>query len=237
MIIFNGYDFTNDLRITNIDRSILPPISIISKPIVGKAGSVFQKRKIESAVFAADFIIIQDSLTNLRAKARFLAAKFNTETPQKLYFKDEPDKYVYAIITDTTELEETLAIGRGTIKFFVPEPIYYGATKTQNIISGTTYTNAGTYKTEGILTITLSANVSFLNVTLLETGEFIYLEDSFISGDVIVIDFENEKVTKNGTLIMNKLYLTSDFFAIPVGSFRITFNAGTASLTYVERWL
>jgi predicted phage tail component-like protein len=237
MIIFNGYDFSNDIRVTNINRSLLPPISVISSEIVGRAGSIFQKKKIQAGVIPVDFVVVQNTLINLRTKARYLAGKLNTEEPKELYFKDEPDKYIKAIVSDNTSLEETLAVGQGTINFYCPEPIYFGNLVTEVLTNGDIYTNEGTYEAKGIITITITSNVSYLEVTSLKTGEFIYLEDNFVVGDVIEIDLTTEKVTKNGNSIMTKVYLTSDFFSIPVGDYEINISNGNGSLVYESRWL
>ena len=79
--------------------------------------------------------------------------------------------------------------------------------------------------------------VEGLEVTLLNTGEFLFIDDDFAATDVVVIDLEAEYITKNDYSVMDKLNLESDFFKLPAGEFEISVNSGTASLEFRERWL
>lgn len=125
MINFNGKDLSSDIRVIDVKRPILPPSLITSSTIVGRPGAFLFISKDGSYTIPVDFMIIEKQQTALRQKIRSLAEKLDTLEPAPLIFKDEPDKYINAIVSDDSELSETLAIGSGTINFFCPDPYWY----------------------------------------------------------------------------------------------------------------
>lgn len=77
-----------------------------------------------------------------------------------------------------------------------------GQTKMNESINEINCTTAGDYPTPCIFTITALWDLNTrLKITNLDTGVFFGLEQSFIAGDVIIIDSKNYTVTRNGVNI------------------------------------
>lgn len=223
--------------INDIKRSIIPPLISITKKVPGKIGERLIKNDLGTGIIEVD-ITIEGYGKKFRNDVRTIASILYTEEEKRLIFSDEPDKFYKAILSGDTRLTEIISLGEGTLSFLCPNPLAYSVNPTiEENIHNRELENKGTYKTRGVIEVTLDGDLDHLEVKLLNTGEKIYIEDELKNGDVILVDLEQEFVKKNNVLIMDKLYLESDFFDIPVGEFAITISSGIGDLTYNERWL
>lgn len=234
-MIFNDNHLCECFIVNDIRRHILPPQDLTLKRIPGRRGARFIKKRHGVGTIEVDITVIDHDATDYRTRIRHIASLLDTEKPEKLIFTDEPDKFYMAILDGDTDLDEIMMIGEGTLKFTCPDPIAYGKLiKTPIISSGKLYNN-GTYPSSGIITIKITRDVTNLKVTLQNTGEFIFIEDSLKTGDIVEINLEDEYVKKNGNLI--KVHLESDFFDLPIGEFNLTTSSGTMEIEFRERWL
>ena len=234
--IFDGIKST-DKNITLIDykRIFLPANNRSFLQIPGKDGSVPKgedtKQDIildcEVSITGDDEREINNNIENTNV---WLSKR------GELTFWDMLDRYYIGEVIGEISMDSQIKWNLFSLQFRC-NPIKYGEAKSFDITQSPTIYNTGTYHTKGIITIEITEEVDHIEVTLQNTGEFIYLEDSFVSGDKVVIDLEKEYISKNGYSAMQNLYLESDFFRIPVGEFRITTNTGNTTLEYIERWL
>lgn len=125
MLNFNGNDLSNDIRVTDVVRPILPPSLLTTSKIVGRPGELLHYKQHGSYTIPVSFIIIESKNDSLRNKVRELADKLDTDLPAPLIFSDEPDKYIDAIVSEGTDLAEIVSIGKGTINFYCPDPYWY----------------------------------------------------------------------------------------------------------------
>lgn len=125
MLNFNGNDLSNDIRVTDVVRPILPPSLLTTSKIVGRPGEFLHYKQHGSYTIPVSFIIIESKNNSLRNKVRELADKLDTDLPAPLIFSDEPDKYIDAIVSEGTDLAEIVSIGKGTINFYCPDPYWY----------------------------------------------------------------------------------------------------------------
>ncbi|WP_130807643.1 distal tail protein Dit [Senegalia massiliensis] len=236
-LIFNNTDFSEYVNIENVRKSILPPISTNMITIPGKRGLTFIKNNLEVKYIEVDIRLIEENKNKVRDKMRELAKLLYTKEPKKLV-TDENDKYDIAILDGNTEFEKLLYTGSTTLVFACPDPISYGEEITETLDDNILLNN-GTYETKGIINVQINSNITYIKITLLDTGEFLYIENNFVTGDEVVIDLEKESIRKNGVLIMEDLYLESDFFSIPTGEYQIKIEplGVYATLSYIERWL
>ena len=234
--VFNGIAST-DKNISLIDyNSIFLPAnnrSFISVP--GQDGSIPSGNDSKQDVIINCEVAITGD-TEEEIKQNIERANLWLSKRGKLTFWDMLDRYYIGEVIGEIISFSKINWDNFTLQFRC-SPIKYGSTKTYDITNNPEIYNLGTYKTMGIIKIEITEDVSFLEVRLTNTGEFIYLDHDFIVGDIIKIDLEDEKAYKNGYSIMKDCYLESDFFEIPVGEFRITVSSGKATLEYVERWL
>lgn len=234
-MIYNGVDFGEYCKVETVVKNLHPDNIVLTKAIPGQHGEKFIKRTLGVGTIKVGIRIIGDETDDIYKKARIVAGLLSVDKPKELTFKREPEKSYMAILSGETELHRFLHTGGSALTFCVPDPLAYSESRTVNISN--TIVNLGTHKTTGVITISMTSNQSFLKVTLQETGEYLYLEDTFKNGDTVVIDLGKEYVTKNGVSLMSKLHFESDFFHLPKGPFKINASSGVGTLQFMERWL
>lgn len=237
-LIFNEVDLTEHLRIKDIRKSLLPFIENTLRIVPGKHGVRVTNNRLEAGCVEVDVRIKSTSKEGLNTKIRVLAECLYTPEPKQLILPDESGRYYMAILDRDTNIERTLTYGDTTLFFLLPDPIAYGETKTIDLLENpASFENSGTEEATGIITIEITEATDHIQVTLLNTGESVYLEHDFIVGDVVKIDLGEETAYKNDYPIMRDCHLESDFFNISVGEVQITVSSGTAVLVFTERWL
>lgn len=236
-MIYNGIDLEQFFKILKINKSVLPTMENIMKEIPGKPGAIVARTKLRPVQISVEVEVKGSSKEGLNTIIRELAGILYTEGTRQLRLPNELDKYYMAKLEGDTALEEILNYGRTVLRFICPDPVAYGKLVRVNLNNNTRIYNNGTYPSKGIIKIEITEETDHLEVTLLNTGEFLYIDDNFDVGDIVVIDLEKEYVTKNGHSAMPNLYLESDFFEIPVGEFEMQISSGNGILEFRERWL
>lgn len=224
------------------DYPATPKIEHHAIHVPGQAGLYYLNTDILERLFKFSLARIDKNKEQLQVKIRNLISFLFDSKGQprqiKIVFDYEPNKYYLVKCNSDIPVERVLRTGKLVILFAAYDPFAYSTgSKTINIVDSIIGINQGSCPTKGIITIEINESISFIEVTLLNTGEFIRLEDDFIQGDVIKIDLKKEYVTKNDISEMTALFLESDFFSIPIGEFELMINSGTATLEYTERWL
>ena len=236
-MIYNDIDLEQYIKVLKISKSVLPTMENILKEIPGKPGAIVARTKLKPIQISVEVEVKGSSKEDLNTIIRELARILYTEDARQLQLPNELDKYYMAKLEGDTALEEILNYGRTVLRFICPDPVAYGKLVKVNLNNNTRIYNNGTYPSKGIIKIEITEETDHLEVTLLNTGEFLYIDDNFDTGDIVVIDLEKEYITKNGHSAMPNLYLESDFFEIPVGEFEITISNGNGILEFRERWL
>lgn len=234
--VFDGVKSTDkDIVLLDYRPLLLPQNKRVFVDIPGRDGSIVTGSDAKNDIeILANCAVVGENEADMLEKVR--QAKPWLFKRGKLSFWDEPGRYYVGEVIRQTPITRKISWGEFDLMFKC-EPVAYGQQVTEEL-TGATLVNAGTYEATGIITVEIGGAASFLRVGLVETGEFIYLEDAFGLGDVVVVDLEKESVTKGSYLIMDKLSLDSDFFCIPAGEYTITIEPeAAAQLEYVERWL
>jgi predicted phage tail component-like protein len=174
-MLFNNIDLTNYIVVSKIRRSILPPSSINSIQIPSRHGAYFAGRTYGVRVIEVDYGIMAKSKEERIQIVRNLAWALNSESPTKLILPDETDKFYYAIISDDTDFEPIISIGKGTLKFLCLDPTAHGVNP--KVFYGddskiATVYNSGTTDVFPIINVLFSKPSQFLQVTSF-TGETI----------------------------------------------------------------
>lgn len=232
---FNDIDLNSYFNILSVTRR-LPPLTNYFKKIPGFRGTRFIKSEIESAYLDVRVELKGDAKAELYEAIRALAPLLYTDEPKKLELPNETDKYYMAKLDGASDIKEILYFGELTLTFYLPDPASFGYTVTENLVNGSTYNNQSDLPVGGTITVAVSEAVNYLEIALLNTAEYLYLDHELVSGDVVVVDLENEHIAKNGLSVMDDLYLGSDFFTIPRGIFEIFISSGSAVLEYSQRW-
>jgi len=233
-VIFNGLNLNDNCIVKSIKESILPPISTTRKAIPGKRGTKYIRKELGEKIIEVDIEIPANSFIGRQSIVDLMTPKLYTQEEKELTLRG--DRKYFASLDSETLLENLVFHGATTLVFLATDPLAYGETKTIDI-TGDPIQNEGTHSTTGTITVEITEATNNLQVTLQNTGEFIYLSHDFVVGDMVLVDLEEEMVYKNGYSIMQDCYLESDFFEIPVGEFQISVSSGNATLEFTERWL
>ena len=208
--------------------------------IPGLVGAHHTKTDLSPKYFEFEFAIKEQDETTMQAKLNefvaFLCDDVGHPRDIELIFDYEPDKYYTVKLNNSIDPERIRGFSRFSVSFVASDPHKYSISPAKVDLVNVIY-NRGNCKTTGIITIEITEETDHLEVTLLNTGEFLYIDDNFDTGDIVVIDLEKEYITKNGHSAMPNLYLESDFFELPVGEFEITISNGNGILEFRERWL
>ena len=234
---FNGYDLSGLLVVEEIRRQLVPTVDNVLVRRPGRDGAEHVRTTYGTRLTEVDIRLIERDRDALQQAIRSLAGRLYTRGPARLDLHDDPDKYEMAVLDGAVDVDKLLYTGGATLVFVSPEPASY-SNHVQTVEIGPGYIrNVGTYPATGVITVTLDEPVASLRVTQLETGDMVHIDHALVENDVVVIDLGAESVTKNGASIMADVSLSSDFFEIPTGKFKITVTAGVAVLRYRARWI
>lgn len=234
-MIFNGYDFSEYLRV-NPTRRMNPPVTVKSKTVQGRDGSVFMRSQLDPLPIPVHVRLNVRShghrqIAKLRRK---LTSWLVTGQPAKLVLPDEPDLYYMAMLTNSAELSNLWSTGAADLEFTAYDPVAYGTERRASVGASAVLPVGGTYETWPTfdLTATSAAKVKVLDY---DTGAFVMTSAAAASGAHVVVDMQEQTIRVNGNLAA--IDLSSDFFALNPGdnSIRITGATGTAS--WIERWV
>lgn len=131
---FNGLDMPSFVKVNKITNSVLPEISQNTVKVPGRAGMYDFGNEIGNREIELEYTIVADDEVDLRAKVREFATWLYYDEAKPFIINEEPDKTYYAKVQGTTELNETLHIGQGTVKFICYDPYAYGEEKTVNLV-------------------------------------------------------------------------------------------------------
>ena len=134
MFTFNGKPASELIDVvSDIRRRILPPMENHLVSIPGSDGVYDYGFDYGELLIEIDMMLVGDNPTELRSRVRDLADWLGQKETKELVFEDEPNMTYFARLSDSTELEEIIYTGRGTLTFLCPKPFAYGPEKDQLI--------------------------------------------------------------------------------------------------------
>lgn len=245
----NGKASTDWGIVTQIDRPMMPPLSLNTVDIPLRAGSyvtVKNPQNTKSRTFTISvFVNGPADITTLRSTQRSIAAYFKNlnidGTFKRLSFSDEPTR-AYDVWTDGEIAWEMVNATCGVFTVTLVAAMPYAIDPTLKTISfsGTSasVTYAGTAETFPTIRYTFSSSRSGISFTF--GSKTITVNRSFVAGDTLVIDCSRSLVYLSpSTSIMPNLDITSRFFSFqPSSSNTILVNAAvysSATVEYYER--
>lgn len=160
---YAGYDITEYLIITELDRGVLPEKEDSTTELKNRSGKIFNQSKLGIKKIKMSFFLQKD----INNKRRVLADILNQKEPQKLIFSDEPDKYYLALPSGDVGLNQVFDWGTGTITWICYTP--YAISLTPQKISGTKtihITNNGTAPAPLKVTIKSKSDNGFVGLSL-----------------------------------------------------------------------
>jgi len=189
-VLYDGFDLSPYLDISDIGRPLLPPQEVISKTIIGKDGAYFLDKRHEPIEIPVEVSFHEDLDMTYREKTRFIAGQLNKKEPKWLIFDDEPNVYIEGIVRDSTDIENLIKAGEATLNFYCPDPYYYEIEDevfTYNSPGGYDFTRVkGNTESYPILEI---KGVNYFGNIIIETDNTkITFNGNLISGEILVFD-------------------------------------------------
>lgn len=249
MFIFNGRQSDDPaLGIHRVLRVFFPLIPGTTDRVIdipGLDGAHDFGRDLQPREIRVQFVLKQDSPSDLFDYVREVAAWLNVREAKPFIYSYEPDKFYLARPQGIVGLDRLMnKIGIVEATFIAFDPYAY-ALDTKIITAATgafPATNTGTVSCPAIITATIAETTPSLKVRLTETGEYIELirDIDFAPGDVITLDTAQRTATLNGADIRGDMtILSAPGLLLPAGNF--TFAAYPAStdleVEYRERWI
>lgn len=223
---FNGIDSRTLFPITkSIQRPYLPPISVPSFNIPNRAGAVaVQRNDVGTREITVEVTFMMDSWEDVRQRVREMAAFLLYTEDKPLIFSDEPHLFYYARFNqDNTDLEEVARMGTGELVFTCFDPYAYELEETTftmpdlRIEEGVT--NNGSTFVFPRFRIAPTGTTTYLKITNVTTGEFMYYNASVPVGSALIIDHANNRIYDEATEenLVRNMTLDSRFFPLVTG--------------------
>ena len=200
-------------------------------------------RTLKERVIPARLFLRGDNVQDYFTKAFAVADWLNVDTVKELQLDAIPNKRIFARLNKGIDPDRFARIGYVDIEFLCPNPEFEALTdRTFTAVQNTNYTNNGTRGAKPKFTITFTAaKTSPFRIDLNGTSKFVLVNTSFALNDILVIDLQTRKVTKNGLDIRDKVDVTTSMvdFILPKGTFQISANTAsvTISLNFREKWV
>lgn len=243
MIKFKGRELPSGVIIREVENSILPSVTAKTIELPSRHGGLDFGRIYGMREVVVKIGIKAKSDQEVKQIVRQLASQLNSEKLEALELSDEPNIVYTARVTSDTKLSPLFGYGETEITFLCPNP--FGQDKDEYVSdSFYSYKNEqlpeGTFNAYPVYTITIKADSSsFKLIHTTDDGEVttITLVDNFVTGDIVIVDCEEGKITVNGSLA-NILTLDSDYFEFKVGNNRTDVEGeGDVVISYKKNWL
>jgi predicted phage tail component-like protein len=222
MLTFNGIDLTPYLVVKNIRRSVKAAQQRVGINIPNRDGSVFVRKDVGDIILVVEVTIIGSSRENYLENVEIVSQALDVSEPVLIQLYDEPYRNYKGILDGTTDLTTIHSFGTAILNF-VCEPYKYGEYKTS--ITNTILNNGTIPTADWRTTITFTGAGS--DVTIAIGTNSLVINQAVVSTDILIVDFKLRTVKLNGTLIMDKVSLASDFFELPIGFSTLSVTGAT----------
>ncbi|MFS8639590.1 MAG: phage tail family protein [Symbiobacteriaceae bacterium] len=165
---YNGvHSSTYGMNVLAVRRGILPPITAQLLEVPGRPGGYYQGRQLGTRTIAVDVQLVARDYADLRSKVRSIAAWLQPGTePRDLVFDDEPGLTWRAVLSGSTDLDEIVAVGKGTLQFLCPDPVALGDEHVLSLGVGgeAVVTAGGTAPAWPVIRATVQQPITYLTV-------------------------------------------------------------------------
>lgn len=122
---YAGIPLHEYLTIFNIKRTILPSRNNFTKNIPAQHGQYYMGFKYEPREITLECLVKANSKDEFIDNLREVAYILDTDAPSTLILGDAPDRYYYAIIKDSTEIEKVKHNAKFDLHFICYDPYAY----------------------------------------------------------------------------------------------------------------
>lgn len=234
--VFNGIKSTSkDMVLIDYERIFLPLSKSTFIDIPGMDGSRYVEKKEKNDIFLRCKVgLLNEESDGTTLSEKILEKNDWLKGQGKLEFWDLPGMYYIGVLTEVLHVVNN---GWGEFDLVFRCKPYKQTDETATSDISKKVVVYGTEKTKGTIFADVTNTNNHIEIKLKSTGEFLRIEDSFTAGDKIVIDLEEEYITKNGYSAMKYLTLESDFFSLHPGANEFILSNIAGSIEFRERWI
>ena len=233
-LAFNGTDLSK-LVYCKVSRPVMAPVDATFESVPGRHGEVFKSACRSGYDLPVEIWLRTEDRREVAEMRHKLAAALWTDEPAPLYLPDDPTRYLLAIVSGSTDLNEiTDDCPTTTVTFHVGDPDFYGRKRRMEVSAGDVHLDAGGNRPSYLKVTAKPAAGSTWRITNVDTGEFVAVDAPLTSSSTVRIDMATERATVNDQTA--PVTIDSDFFEID-GRCHLRISGGTAILEWEERWL
>ncbi|MDO4437546.1 MAG: phage tail family protein [Coriobacteriaceae bacterium] len=233
-IIFNGHDLSR-LVYCKVHRPIMADVSATFESVPGRHGEVFKSAFRAGYDLPVEVWLRSEDRRRVSDVRHKLASALWSDEPAPLYLPDDPTRYLMAIVTGATDLDEITDDCPTTIvTFHIGDPDFYGQKRRVEVSAGNVFINVGGNRPAHLHVTARPEAGKPWRITNVDTGEFVAVTGQLAQSSVIRIDMEQERATVNSQTA--PVSIDSDYFEIN-GRCHLNITGGTAVLEWRERWL
>lgn len=182
---------------------------------------------------------IGNDYSELRTRARSIAAWLSTPTWKQLRIHDEDDKYYLAKVTEAVDLETLMESGSATVVFDC-QPFAYSTNEvTATGVGNVTFTHPGTreinFKSPLGSKFVIKVNGTWSSLTFSMNGKTLSYSEA--GSGLLIIDNVKMEVTLDGANKFDALQDDYDtFLEIKPGSNTLNVVGATATIEFIPMW-
>ena len=163
----NGVEVGNDELVFLPERGILPETENTVTQVGERDGSIFLSSRLKERIIPIKFVVKTMNRRNFEIS---MSAILHSKEPVPLIFSDNPDEVWNGLVDGEIDLDRAFTIGKGTIKWLVPDGHSYSKTEKTVTNNGTAntilFTNNGTDLTPVTVTAKMKSDNGFLGFSL-----------------------------------------------------------------------
>lgn len=231
--MFNGHDLSS-LVYCKIRRPVMASVKATFDDVPGRHGEVFKNVKREGYDLTVDMWLRTEHRRDVADARHKLASMLWTDEPAPLFLPDDPTRYLMAIVSGSTDLDEiTDDCPMASVTFRIGDPDYHGQSRRIDVSGSAAFAVGGTLSAAIRVTAKPGACASW-RITNTDTGEFVEVAQTMTADSTVRLDFATEHATVNNSVAA--LNIMSDFFEVKDRA-HLKISSGTATIEWEERWL
>lgn len=171
-VTYAGVPLHDYVRIRNVKRTVLPPRENFTKDIPSQNGEFYMGHKYAPREITLECTLRANSREEFLDGINELAFILDVNVPSKMIIGDNPDRYVYAILDGTTEIEKIKHNGKIELKFVCYDPYIYAIEPDtfndeplKNNAKAITIENSGSTSAYPILDVGFTQDAHFVQCT------------------------------------------------------------------------
>lgn len=225
---FNNVELPEFIRVVGRTISVLPPVSVVSTKLPNAVGQRFNRVELEPREYNFEIKVVPVEGCNLDEQMdqfqKWLIG--NDFQPSPLVFKEQPNRYMNAVVTGNTDITDLFVAGEGAFTLRADNPLkYLEKSQSTNGKGSCTVNYSGTRKEQAVIEIALDKACKKVEiVNSADSKKVVSLSADFKAGQKITVDCKKKLVKLNGKVDMNLLNLSSDWFFIMPKSNKISFK-------------